>query len=533
MNNSLERIKSQALELWQNTSNGKKAIVGVLLLVFIIAIGFSIQTATTPDMRPLFTGMDAEEAGAIVANLKENKIEYQLTDNGTTILVPSKDLDQTRLDLASQGLPTGGVVGFESLDGTNFGETDTAQKAKYMRALQGELTRTVKQLAEVENARVHIVAPEPTLFSEDQKDTTASLMLKLKPYKKLSSEQITGLVRLVSSSVEGLKPENITILDTNMNDLTDLADVSKDSIQGGKLTATQIELQSKVQADLEKKAQSMLERVMGPGKAVVRVSAELDFDHVETRSEDWGDKVLRSQQTSDEEASGQNTTPSGAPGTVSNTPSVPTYQAPDQVSNSQTSKSEKINNYEIDRHEENRVIAPGGVKRLTVAVMVNGQQINSKQQDDIQSAVSNAVGLNTGRGDMISVTSLPFNTDYQDEMKDAMAKDAQMRQYLIFGGIGAALVALLIAFVIMRRRNKPMEEVPMLTVGDMIGQEQVAVSLDDEEELPEEIEAFEPPEPELTPEEIERVRVFEELEKLAKQNPNDVAQLLKTWMADE
>lgn len=378
MNNSLERIKSQAQDLWQNTSNGKKAIVGVLLLVFIIAIGFSIQTATEPDMRPLFTGMDVEEAGAIVAKLKESKIEYQLADDGTTVMVPSKDLDQTRLDLASQGLPTGGVVGFESLDATSFGETDTEQKAKYMRALQGELTRTIKQLDEVENARIHIVAPEPTLFSEDAKDTTASVMLKLRPYKKLSSEQITGLVRLVSSSVEGLKPENITVLDTNMNDLTDLADIGKESIQGSKLTANQIDLQSKVQADLEKKAQSMLERVMGAGKAVVRVSAELDFDRVEKRSEDWGDKVLRSQQTSDEESSGQNTTPSGAPGTDSNTPSIPTYQQQEQVSNSQSTKSDKINNYEIDRQEENRVVAPGGIKRLTVAVMVNGQQINSK-----------------------------------------------------------------------------------------------------------------------------------------------------------
>lgn len=529
MNNSLERIKSQAQEIWQNTSNGKKAIVGVCLLIFIIAVGFSVQTATKPDMRPLFTGMDVQEAGAVVERLKESKIEYQITDNGTTILVSSKDLDQTRLDLANDGLPTGGVVGFEALDATSFGETDTEQKAKYQRALQGELTRTIKQLDEVENARIHIVSPEPALFSEDEKDTTASVMLKLKPYKKLSTEQITGLVRLISSSVEGLKPENITILDTNMNDLTDMADLGRESGQGNKLTATQIELQGKVQSDLEKKAQSMLERVMGTGKAVVRVSAELDFDRVETKSEDWGDKVVRSEQRSDEESSGQSTTPSGAPGTDTNTGSVPTYQQVDQVSNSQSSKSDQIRNYEIDRREESRVVAPGTIKRLTVAVMVNGQQISSQEQEAIQTAVSNAVGLNAQRGDMISVTSLPFNTEYQDELKDEMAKQEQMERYMLFGGIGAALLAVIIIFLVTRRRDKKVvEETPILTVGDMIGRNEVAVAFDDVgvEQIPDK-------DNEPTPEERERARIFDEVENLAKQNPNDVAQLLKTWMADE
>ncbi|MDA8233848.1 MAG: flagellar basal-body MS-ring/collar protein FliF [Clostridia bacterium] len=522
MNETLLQLKERVAQIWQNTGTIKKVILGVGILLLIVVLVVSFQTATKPDLRPAFTDLEPQMAGIISEKLKEKQIYMELANGGTTILVPAKDVDQVRLDIAiDKDIPVG-TVGFEVFDETKFGETETERQTKLQRALQGELTRTVKQLEEVKNARVHIVLPKESLFADAQKEARASVMLELKPYKELSEEQISGLVKLVAGSVEGLKPENVTIVDKNMNNLTDRIDLAKEGANSSQLTGKQLELQRNVQKQIERDAQTMLETVLGPGKAVVRVSAELDFDQVKTTEEDWGDKQTRSEYSNEETSSGRNTgTPQGVPGTESN---IGTYQELNQESESNAEKTERTRNYEIDKKIEDIIKAPGTIKRLTVAVVVDNENLPNNTQKAIEDTVSNVVGLDTNRGDKISVSGMPFDTSYEDELKKAEEEERQQRLWTLIGGISAAVVLIaILAFVFFRKTKEaeaPSEEYltsPVLTVADLI-----------ETKPEEEVTATE-----MSPEEKEKAKIKGEIENLVNKDPANVAQLLKTWLAEE
>ena len=228
----------------------------------------------------LYSGLDEAEAGEVVTYLSENKIPYQITGNGRTIEVPSSDVYQVRLSLASQGLPRGGNIGYSIFDQNNLGMTDFLQNLNFRRALEGELTRTITQLNEVQAARVHIVMPKERLFKEDQKEATASVVLKLSGLG-LSKQKVNGISHLVASSVEGLKPANITILDYNGNLLS--SGQKNDEVAG--LSSSQLEANKQVEQYLENKAQTMLDGVLGLQKAIVRVTADLNFQQLERTSE--------------------------------------------------------------------------------------------------------------------------------------------------------------------------------------------------------------------------------------------------------
>ncbi|MHB8170481.1 MAG: flagellar basal-body MS-ring/collar protein FliF [Thermincolia bacterium] len=522
MNETLLQLKERVSQFWQSTSTIKKIVLGTAILLLIVVLTVSFQTATKPDLRPAFADLEPQMAGIISEKLKEKQIYMELANGGTTILVPAKDVDQVRLDIAiDKDIPVG-TVGFEVFDETKFGETETERQTKLQRALQGELTRTIKQLEEVKNARVHIVMPKESLFSEAQKEARASVMLELLPYKQLSEEQISGLVKLVAGSVEGLKPENVTIVDKNMNSLTDRIDLAKEGSVFSPLTGKQLELQRNVQKQVERDAQTMLETVLGPGKAVVRVSAELDFDQVKTSEENWGDKQTRSEYSNEETSSGRNSgTPQGVPGTESN---IGTYQELNQGSESNAEKTEKTRNYEIDKKVEDIIKAPGTIKRLTVAVVVNNDKLPEKAKKDIEDTVSNVVGLDINRGDKISVSGMPFDTSYEDELKKAEEEEKQQKLWTLIGGITAAVVLVaIIAFMFFRKKKevKETEEEyrvsPVLTVADLI-----------ENKPEEEITATE-----LSPEEKEKAKIKNEIEKLVNKDPANVAQLLKTWLTEE
>lgn len=516
MKETVANLKAQLDKILQTTDSTRKLLFGLVALLLVVVAGYSVYSAAQPDWQPLWTNLDLSEAGAVQEKLKEMKIPYQLAENGKTILVPGNVKDETRLSLINENLPTGGVVGFEVFDKTNFGETDTDRKAKYQRALQGELTRTIKQMQEVQNARVHIVMPEEALFQEQQENTTASIMLELKPFKKLSEEQIKGLVRLVSSAVQGLKPENVSIIDSNMNNLTENITPDKGPEAANKLTAAQLELQKQVQKDLERSAQSMLDRVM-PGKAVVRVSAQLDFDQVEITNEDYGNNVVRSQQVEEENSTSENTNPNGVPGTQTN---IPNYQQVNpQTGKSESSKSGKTVNYEVSKNQERKVVAQGKIKQLSVAVLVNGENISPNQKAALESAVANAVGLSKERGDQVSVSAIPFNTDYYEQLKEQMAKEAQQQMYLLYAAAAAVALAVLIFLAVWTARRK---QEKLVTPEGVVATDVLTVE-----------ELIAPSEQEMSPEDKEREKIRHEVENLARQNPGNVAQLLKTWLAEE
>lgn len=535
MNDYLLQLKTQVLELWQKMSKMQKiVIIGSAFLLFGTLIVLA-KGAAAPDYGPLFTLKDSQEAGQVIEKLKEKKILYQISDSGTTdggvtILVPTKDIAQTRLEIAAEGMPTGGVVGFENFDKTQFGETDTDRRTRYLRALQGELTRTIEGMAEVETARVHIVMPEPSLFIDEQKNATAAVMLKLKPYKTLEEGQVRGLVKLVTNSVEGLKSENVTIVDMAGNVLSE--DIGDDQeTKDRKLNITQIELRKSFQKEIQGSVQSMLEKIVGVGKAVVRVQLALDFDKIQQKKQQFGEKVPRSTHKVEETTtSTQSGTAEGTPGTETN---IPGYVTPDQTGMSESTRSESTTNNEIDTFEEVLEKAPGSVKSLSVAVVVD-KELSAKTRQDIENVVKAATGFQADRGDQISVAGMPFNTEYQDRLNKEIADAEKQRQMMIFGGL--ALVALLVIggilgnIVIKRRRAEQMAKQLEAELAASMAEEFSVnpVAIGDIDALLTGSEVEEEPY-----EETEEERIKGHVQQMARENPGDVAQLLKSWLAEE
>jgi flagellar M-ring protein FliF len=508
--------KEQSLLLWQNI--GKKQrylIIGAAALLFVAILAWSYWMGSRPDYVPLFTGMEAKDAGEVAAKLKEMKIPHEIGNNGSTILVPSKDVYRIRLEMATQGLPRGSK-GFEIFDQTKFGVTDFQQRINLLQALQGELTRTIEQMTEVEKARVHIVLPTDSLYKKDEKPATASIMLKLRPSAQLSRDQVKGIVNLVAHSIQGLKPENVTVVDNFARILNDQSDTPYIAGTG---TLTQLELTKKVQDNLQKNIQSLLEQVLGPGKAVARINVELNFDQrtvdrqvFEPVVDDKG--VIRSSQEANENYKGTSAAPGGPPGTTSN---IPGYVTNASGTQSTYEKKEVTRNYEINETKEKVVVAPGSVKRLTVAVLVDAN-VNKAQQESITKTVSSAVGFNSARGDVISVESLPFNTESSDRQRKDELEFDQQQQYMLWLKYGLAALAIIGLLIFIRNRNIRKQE-----------HEEDLEAITMTEPIP----ATASPTKELSPQEQEKAQQREALEKFAKAKPDDVAQLIKTWLTEE
>jgi len=387
-------------------------------------------------MRVLFSGLEPQDAAAIVEKLKEQGIPYELSDEGGTIRVPAAQLYDTRLALAAQGLPQKSVVGYEIFDKTSFGMSDFVQKLNYRRALEGELARTISTLEEVEQARVHIVIPERTLFEQEQQKPTASVIVRLKDGRSLSRLNIAGIQHLVASSVEGLEPSAVTVIDQRGRLLSEL--VPAPTTPAG-LTQAQYELQQRVAQDLTTKVQSLLDGVLGAGNAVVRVTAELDFTQLERTREDYDPErqVARSEQTITEQSrSGDTAGP-------------------------QTQRTNTIVNYEIPRTIERLTTAPGVVKRITAAALINGkpqliQEGGSwkrivvprtpEEMEKLTEIIKTAVGYDPSRNDQISVVNIQFDTGEAPQPPRTWY-ELPLEQWL---RIALVVVAMLMGFWVLR-----------------------------------------------------------------------------------
>ena len=249
------QILSQLNAAFSNLSLGKKITLATLILGSVVGFIFLMNWSGQSEFQPLYANLDPDDASAVLSKLKEQKIEYRIASNGTTILIPEQHIYETRMQLASAGLPQGGGIGFEIFNDTKLGMTAFAQNVNFQRALQGELARTINRLTEIESARVHIVMTEKSLFVEEEEPATASVVLKLRPGKWLSQGQVKGIVHLVSSSVARLSPENVTVVDSNGKMLAGANDPSS----FGSLSYDQLDYQAKVEKKLENRVRTMLE----------------------------------------------------------------------------------------------------------------------------------------------------------------------------------------------------------------------------------------------------------------------------------
>lgn len=398
----------------------KRWIVGGVAGVSIIAFALLIMVANRTDYRPLFTNLTSEDAGEIVTKLKEQKVPYRIATDGKAILVPSDKVYDLRLTMASEGLPQGGGVGFEIFDRKNFGMTEFVQKLNYQRALQGELSRTIAQISGVEQARVHLAIPEKALFKEDEKPATASVVLKVKGNRQLRESDVQGVVHLVASSIEGMNPEHVTVLDQRGK----LLSKNSPDDAAGKMTASMQEVQRAYERSTEERLQSLLDKAVGSGKSVARVSAVFDFRQVERYEEKYDpETVVRSEQRSEESMGGAAAT-AGVPGVQTNLGRNP---AGTGGSTGPTgSKNDETLNYEVSRSTARTVEPVGTLSKVSVAILVDGKYDaaaagkggqNAKPKyaprspaelQQIDALVKSAVGFNVERGDQVTVVNIPF-----------------------------------------------------------------------------------------------------------------------------
>ncbi|NPV92053.1 MAG: flagellar M-ring protein FliF [Firmicutes bacterium] len=519
MREQLTKLKENATKFWQESSPNRKLLVAGLALLVIIGVSMGIWGITrSSPMVALYTDLESNDAAAIVAKLKELKVTYEIADNGATIMVPTELRDQARLDLAAAGLPKG-VAGFESLSETRFGETTRDKEVRYILALQSELARTIKQLKGIEQAWVYLTVPQEALFAKDQQDRTASVIVKLSSGAELEPQQVMGIVHLVSRSVESLKPENITVVDSTGQVLSeDLPGMNKQT--NSRLSLQQMDIQKQFEKDLAQSVQSMLEKVLGYNKSVVRVRAELDFDQQEIVQTQWGpNKFVRSAENNEEITTSQNTAaPVEGVGTPSNIPGNPTYpNANGETSNYSQQKTYSAVNNEIDKLETHRVVAPGKVRLLDVAVMVDNGEMQV-EENQIRDAVTRAAGIRTDRGDQISVSLVKFDTSYWDKLQGDIAAEERQAAIIKWSIIGAVILAfILVGFIvyqtIRRRREQGMLDA---TIGEPI--------------LVEELLG---PEDTMSPEEREKAKLRETIEQLAREKPEDVAQLVRSWLTED
>ncbi|RMG59364.1 MAG: flagellar M-ring protein FliF, partial [Deltaproteobacteria bacterium] len=340
----------------------QKVALGLVTVATVALMAGIIIWANRIDYQVLYSNLTQEDASSVVMKLKEMRVPYRV--EGRTIYVPSDRVYDLRLQLAAEGVPQGGGVGFEIFDKPQIGVSEFVQKLNYRRALQGELARTIRQLQEVEQCRVHIAIPERTIFDDSDRQPSASVVVRLKPGRSLTKEQVGSIVHLVSSSVEGLSPRNVTVVDSRGNLLS--------SPEEGEvfLSEKQIEYQRTVSSYYEKKLQTMLENIVGKGKAIVRVSAAIDFTQQELTSEkvDPDTVAVRSEERTQEKSTGAVT--GGIPGVLSNEPGVSPAATASNAATSQNQR-ERIE-YETSRSVTRTIKRGGEIKQISVAVLVDG-----------------------------------------------------------------------------------------------------------------------------------------------------------------
>jgi flagellar M-ring protein FliF len=438
----MEEIKKNLVALWKGLSAQRKlSLVGSFLLSLAV-LGGVVYLASKPKLTLLYGGMAPAEAAKVVEYLESKKITYDVSDGGRAIMVPSAQVYSVRMGLASQGIPTmsDGGVGFELFDKPTFGMSDFMQRANYYRALQGELSRTIRQLDEVANARVLIVVPEDKLFGQDHQVAKASVFVQLQPGKSLDDSQVRAIRFLVANGVEGLQPERVAVIDSSGRAMAGSDDSTGDD--GGQTTDKQRQARADLENYLQEKAQSMLDQVLGPGQAVVRIASELDYSQVQETSEKYDPKnSVVTTETAITETSSTHGQDSGsaAAGVTANA-----------GSNSDTSKTNEqkkentSNQYQVGKDVQTRTLGPGAIKRLTVALMLNerkpdtaGAKPTPRSQQEItqlENIVKAAVGFTTNdtRQDMIQSQEVPFADMFDDTAAAAPAKtmSQQIDSYL-------------------------------------------------------------------------------------------------------
>jgi flagellar M-ring protein FliF len=552
-NNPITNMQQRFAKLPQKNKMG--ILVGVPILIAVLAS--LLMWANQTSYRVLFSGLNDQDGGAIVEALTQMKVPYEFNTAGTSILVPSDKVYDTRLALASQGLPKGSVSGFEAMDNQKLGITQFQEQVNYQRALEGELVRSIQSISSVQSARVHLAIPKPSIFIREKQTPSASIVLNLFGSRTLSEPQINGIVHLVASSLPGMNPEDVSIVDQSGRLLT-----GKTQLESG-LNPTQLAYTNQIEQSLTSRIVDILTPVFGSENVRATVTANMDYSTSERTDEiykpngDTTQATIRSQQIS-ESNDGSSNNPQGVPGVMANQPpgvaaanigqnpqealAANGNGAPTQTNNSM--RKDSTVNYEVDKSVQYTKSQVGKIERLSAAVVVNFKTITDPKGEtrqvpltpeeitQLDSLVKQAIGFDEQRGDAVNVVNQAF-TKIEEDTIPMWAQQETMDLAKSLGmPIGIALIAAILVFGVFRPLMKPAEvelfdDGPELLPGQRTPLLANQVGGDNDMELLEQLQR------EGTLPGMNRQEKLERLRQLAKEHPQIVANIVKNWVNGE
>lgn len=513
----LLEMRNKLSQGWGNLSKSKKIAYSLLAVVVIVALGSFIVVASSTKYDVLFSNMTTEDSGAILAKLKEKKVDYKVT--GSSILVPKEDIDSLRMELVSEVKITEGSQGFELFDNGKMAPTDTETKIMYQRALAGEIERAIKSFPEIEGAKVNLVLPENTAFVRETEPASASVVIKLKAGTKLDNAQVKAIVALLTGAVENLPKENVSIVSDKFLLLTEgLYDKEEDTLTGS--TDKQLALKEEVEKNLEAKIMKVLEPIFKTGVRV-SVNTDLNFDAVKkdvVKYDPQGTIVSSHDIQTINDSNTTDLTTSPVDEATKNTTATTTE-------NGNVVNKESTKNYENSKVVESTVRAPGGITKITTSVVLDGN-LDENTRTSVNNLVAKAIGYSDERGDSISVEGLNFNSESKKAAEQALvdienanksASKAALYKSIAYG-VGAILLFILL-FVAFRKSGKNRQAASDgidTVIGDNI--------------TPKQQEFFAPIEFEVND---KKSNMEKQVKKYAAEKPEQVADIIKSWLTED
>ncbi len=538
----------QVINAWNELSPGRRRQLTVVAAVAAAVLGVFVWTTLRADYRPLYIGLTEAEAGITVGRLEQLNVPYRLEDSGRTILVPAKYVDKARVELASEGLPTTGRMGFELFDQSSFGATEFAEQVNFRRALEGELERTITSLNEVRRARVHVSLPKRSVFLENEEPAKASVVVELEMGRQLGPESVRAIERLAASAVPGLSPGGVTVMDTQGRLFSQWRE------NNGDLTYQQLDYRRKLEQDTVRKITQTLEPYLGPGGLRSTVAIDVDWDGGEQTEEVLDpNPVALSTQVSEE--SNLDSIPGGAPGAASN---LPRQEAELEQGGGGVRRTMQTTNYQTSRTVTKLTLARGAVKRMSVAVLVDYRQEvdeearklvrvprTAEDLTTIRELVTAASGALLERGDTVTLHSLPFNileppleppAPPPDPADEILSLEWAYRYRVHIIGAIAGIVILVALFFFLRRQRRlakvRAERAHALTAERERKELEVAVEVEQANRLAEEERMLKGLK--LAPVQTSKTQILKKhLEEGAKEDSENFARLIRAWIHED
>jgi flagellar M-ring protein FliF len=553
---NFEELFKQIIDFSKKLNKKQKIVIGISIAVVILLISFLIVFNSTTTKKydnyaVLFENLKPKDAALIAQYLDKKQIPYIIPQDGV-IEVPKDKVQKLRIDIAAQGLPKSGNIGFELFDKNSFGATAFEEKIKYLRALEGELANTIESIDAVEEAKVNIALPKESVFVSKQIPPTASVMIKLKPNMILTPKQIKGIKYLVAAAVPKLKPENVKIIDQYGN----LLGENDELTENNELLKTEMIYKKRLEKELENKIVSILAPVVGgKDRVVAKVNLDIDFSKVKSHATIYSpDNVVRSEQTLEEEKTGYGEKKvGGVPGAVSNIGPVQGMKS-NGIKN-KYSKSETTTNYEISTTIKDTIAPLAKIKRVTAAVVVDGHYKKDKNGKmvfvpldkieiaNITNLVKNVIGFDPKRGDSVSVSSFQFNNFSNNKKTKVETIMGNIEFYLgPFGNILKYLILAVVLFVFYKKVIVPFSQ-KMLEVKPTEEKEvkKKVLEIEEEEEdtydkikeLKEKVETQLGITSSVNEEELKYEVLLERITKMVEEKPQEIAKVLENLIKEE